>query len=79
MKAQEFAESNYYELEDYDEGGYLGIDTKFFAEKLIEFAQYHVQEALKAALDEVPYGGSDEIRYDDVKGILTCYPLNQIK
>jgi len=30
-------------------------------------------------LDEVPYGGSDEVRYEDVKDILTCYPPTNIK
>lgn len=46
---------------------------------LIEFAKIHVQEALKTALDEVPYGGSDEIRYEDVVHILDCYNLDNIK
>jgi len=38
-----------YDLEYHDEGGYLGIDTKIFAEKLIEFAKFHVEAALKKA------------------------------
>lgn len=48
-------------------------------EAMIEFANYHIQEALKEALDEVPYGGSDSISYEDVRGILTCYPITEIK
>ena len=44
-----------------------------------EFAKMHVKAALEAALEEVPYGGSDEVRYEDVKGILTCYPEDLIK
>lgn len=55
-------------------------DSVESVEKLmIEFARYHVREALEYALDEVPYGGSDEIRYEDVRGILTCYPEENIK
>lgn len=46
---------------------------------MIEFAKMHVKLALKEALEEVPYGGSDEIHYEDVVGILTCYNLDNIK
>ena len=46
---------------------------------LREFAKLHVAAALKAALEEVPYGGSDPIHYEDVVGILKCYPLDNIK
>lgn len=47
---------------------------------LIEFAKLHVQAALHAALEEVPYGSStDTVSYEDVSGILTCYPLENIK
>ena len=53
--------------------------TPFVKKMMIEFAKMHVQAALKAALEEVPYGGSDEVRYEDVVSILTCYPLDNIK
>ena len=47
---------------------------------MIEFAKMHVKAALKTALEEVPYGSStDTVSYEDVKGILTCYPLTNIK
>lgn len=47
---------------------------------MIEFAKLHVQAALEAALEEVPYGSStDTVSYEDVSGILTCYPLENIK
>jgi len=46
---------------------------------MIEFAKLHVTAALKEALEEVPYGGSDSISYEDVEGILTCYSLDLIK
>lgn len=48
-------------------------------ELLVKFAKLHVQEALKTALEEIPYGGSDEIRYEDVVHILDCYNLDNIK
>jgi hypothetical protein len=35
--AQKYAESNQYDLEYYDEGGYQGIEVKSFAEKLVDF------------------------------------------
>lgn len=61
----------------------INIDQDLFNSDLeflmIEFAKYHVQKALEYALEEVPYGGSDSISYKDVKGILTCYPLTNIK
>lgn len=53
--------------------------THLVVKQMIEFAKLHVKKALETALEEVPYGGSDEVRYEDVKGILTCYPLTNIK
>ena len=53
-------------------------ETKVYA-AMIEFAKLHVEAALKAALEEVPYGGSDPVHYEDVVGILDCYPLTNIK
>ena len=35
--ALKYAESNQYDLEYHDEGGYQGIDTRIFAKKLIDF------------------------------------------
>jgi len=48
-------------------------------DSMIEFAAMHVKLALQYALEEVPYGGSDEVTYEDVEGILTCYPIENIK
>lgn len=48
-------------------------------EEIRQIIKLHVQQALKTALDEIPYGGSDEIRYEDVSHILDCYPLDLIK
>ena len=56
-----------------------GFNLGTITDTMIEFAKLHVQAALEAALEEVPYGGSDEVRYEDVVGILTCYPLENIK
>lgn len=55
------------------------MSKKSIKELMIEFAKLHVQEALKTALSEIPYGGSDEIRYEDVVHILDCYNLDNIK
>lgn len=47
----------------------------------IEFAKLHVEAALKAALEDAPYGSStDTVSYRDMKyAILNAYPLNNIK
>ena len=47
-----------------------------------EFAKYHVEEALKQALESIPCLGSstDIASYEEVeKAILNCYPLENIK
>ena len=47
-----------------------------------EFAKYHVEEALKQALDSIPCLGSstDIASYEEVEeAILNCYPLENIK
>lgn len=47
-----------------------------------EFAKYHVEEALKQALENIPCLGSstDIASYEEVeKAILNCYPLENIK
>lgn len=47
---------------------------------MIKFAKAHVKAALETALEEVPYGSStDTVSYEDVKGILDCYPEENIK
>ena len=72
MKAEDFLRSK----------GYDGGEepTEGIKELLCEFAKLHVQAALEAALEEVPYGSStDTVSYEDVSGILTCYPLENIK
>jgi hypothetical protein len=49
-------------------------------EFMIEFAAMHVKAALEEAFDNVPYGYTvDSVSYEDVVGILTCYPLTNIK
>ena len=78
MTAEEFY-NTYSDKIDSTQKIYGLLDPYQVKELMIEFAKYHVHEALKEALDEVPFGGSDEVRYDDVKGILTCYPLENIK
>lgn len=70
--AEEFVEKNQYDIQSYDEGGYLGIDTKVFAEKLIEFTKLHVEAALKKA-------GDATLLYDFKEEIINSYPLDNIK
>ena len=50
-------------------------------EAMIEFAKYHVKQALKAALEEAPTGSSTDIpSYEDMEdAILNAYPLENIK
>lgn len=55
------------------------IEIDDVRELMIEFAKYHVELALKAALEDIPYGGSDPISFEDVKHILDSYPLTNIK
>lgn len=43
-KAKIYSESNQYDLECHDEGGYQGIDTKIFAGKLVDFTNKWQQE-----------------------------------
>jgi hypothetical protein len=82
--AEAFAESNQYDLESHDEGGYLGIDTKVFAEKLREFAKLHVTEALKKAYqngtvtNKPKFAGDINYQVDE-DSILNAYSLNLIK
>ena len=64
-------DTDHYADQDYSEGRLI--------KALQEFAKIHVTKALKYALEEVPYGGSDAIHYEDVVGILTCYPIENIK
>jgi hypothetical protein len=65
--------------EEYPDSYSSAIELEDVRDMLIEFAQFHVTEALKAALEDIPYGGSDSISYDDVEHILESYPLTNIK
>jgi hypothetical protein len=51
--AEKYAESNQYDLESYDEGGYLGIDTKVFAKKLLDFISKWQQDKKMYSEEEV--------------------------
>jgi len=75
----------YSNLYQFEEGSpeYL-VDKEDFTKCTIEFAKYHVTEALKIA-KEIPSidCNCDSSEYCvgsvDVGGILTCYPLDLIK
>ncbi len=83
--SEEYAKSNYYGLEEHDEGGFLGINTEEYAKHLKSFAEIHVKAALleasqKASLTDFAYeflqeGASDAI---DKESILNSYPLANI-
>jgi hypothetical protein len=81
-------ELSIYHLEEYDEGGYLGVNEEALYKIMIEFAKLYVQEALKVASenaktkteeDYLPRQG--EYVYTQVidkDSILTAYPLDKI-
>lgn len=75
MTAKDFSESIQYDIQSYDEGGFLGIDTALLAEKLKEFAKFHVEVALKSVSDKFK-GGIDDDAHEE---IFSSYPLDNIK
>lgn len=82
MTAEELF-NNYKNYTALTEGHYeYLVDEEDFKEALIEFAKYHVQEALKEALDSVPCLGSstDIASYEGVaEAVLNSYTLENIK
>lgn len=77
MTATELIKTHLYVTKDGIED--VQDSVEYVRDVMIKFAKHHVQEALKCALDEVPYGSStDTISYEDVVGILDCYDLDQI-
>lgn len=84
--AEEFFKKLQGNLEDYDEGGYLGLNEKEGAKMLIEFAKLHVQEALRCASEDArcDWYDHDEISNEKLyrvekDTILSAYPLTNIK
>lgn len=75
MKAKEFMnQEQYYAVTSGDE---------YEIQKLMtDFAKYHVENALKEALDSIPCLGSssDIATYEEVEeAVLNCYPLENMK
>jgi hypothetical protein len=74
--AKEFAEERQYDLEEHDEGGYLGINENAFAKLLDEYADQKVNELNKAE-DELIIAGLEEgsenwkAEYDNCRAILS--------
>jgi len=70
-----------YDVENHDEGGYLGVNKEAVYKIMIEFAKIHVKAALEAALEDAPYGSStDTVSYKDMKdAILNSYNYDNIK
>jgi hypothetical protein len=56
--ALKYAESNQYDLEYYDEGGYQGIEVESFAKKLVDFTskwqaeRMYSEEDMKSAIEK---------------------------
>ena len=79
-------ELSIYHLEEYDEGGYLGVNEEALYKIMIEFAKLHCEEQSKAILEKakvkktVTSGGIRSIKHVvDKDSILTAYPLDKIK
>jgi hypothetical protein len=67
--AAKYAESNQYDLEYYDEGGYQGIEVKSFAEKLVDFTtkwqadrMYSEEEVLELLHKRMTYTLGDDYK-----------------
>ena len=78
MTAEEFINKNSYFI--------LNADTPMgntLKEAMVEFAKYHVEQALKAASEDVKY--REQLTMQGVQrtfstnSILNCYPLEKIK
>ena len=79
-------EMSKYDVEDYDEGGYLGVNENALYKIMIEFAKLHVEQALKEASKkaQIKYEYSGNVgeycdEFVDVNSILNSYPLENIK
>lgn len=82
MTAKEFLENHsdlsIYSVQEYDEGGYIGVNELNLYNIMIEFAKLHVQAALESAAKnaEISCGPPCCV---DTESILNAYPLDQIK
>jgi len=81
-------ELSMYEVQRYDEGGYIGVNEEVLYKIMIEFAKLHVDSALSEAsynaetkdYDEYQYGGGYVTKQEiDKDSILKAYPLTNIK
>lgn len=76
-----------FSLEEYDEGGYLGLNEREIKNMLIEFAKMHVEQALemaaiKATTEDIGNPGPDgwdEYIIVDQDSVRNAYPLDNIK
>ena len=65
-------EMSKYDIEDYDEGGYLGVNEGALYKIMIEFAKLHVEAALKSASEAT-------LLYNFKEENINSYPLDKIK
>jgi len=85
--AEEFQRN--YSIEEYDEGGYIGINESVCSKMMVDFAKLHVKEALKQAsikvkIENDPY--EDEFGdwhfgrgWIDMESILNSYDQKNIR
>lgn len=66
-------ELSIYDVADYDEGGYSGVNENKLYTIMIEFAQFHVNKALKEVANSVVIQGVNR------NAVINSYPLKNIK
>jgi hypothetical protein len=73
-------EMSKYDIEDYDEGGYLGVNEGALYKIMIEFAKLHVEACKKDIINNVETCiGGDGSPLVSIVSILNSYPLENIK
>ena len=80
-------ELSVYDVEEYGEQGYLGVNKEILYTIMIEFAKLHVKAALEAAANNVevsielsnPYDPESEYAEVNKQSILSAYPESNIK
>lgn len=76
--AEEF--KNDYDILDYDEYVFSGVNEKELSQMLIDFAKMHVEAALKAASENaIKIQNPDNRKYVSKKAIIGSYPIRKHK
>ena len=78
-------ELSIYHLEEYDEGGYLGVNEEALYKIMIEFTKLHCEAQLKSILKNVKQEiacdreSTEHFNLSVKPSILNAYPLDKIK